>query len=49
MKTFIIGVDFMKDCGHKIFVSEYSMPDDFKCVWQKEIVSSLTKNNGSKK
>ena len=23
--------------------------DDFECVWQKEIVSSLTQNTGSKK
>lgn len=39
----------MNDRGHKIFVSEYNAPDDFKCIWQKEIVSSLTKNTGSKK
>ena len=36
--------------GHKIFISEYNMPEDrFECVWQKEITSSLTKNTGSKK
>ena len=35
--------------GHQVFVSEYSAPDDFKCVWQKEINSSLTKNTGAKK
>lgn len=35
--------------GHTVFVSEYNAPDDFKCIWQKEIVSSLTKNTGSKK
>lgn len=35
--------------GHRVFVSEYSMPDDFKCVWQKEVNSSLTKNTGNKK
>lgn len=34
--------------GHTVFVSEYSAPDDFKCVWSKEIVSSLTKNTGGK-
>lgn len=28
--------------GHKIFISEYSMPDDFKLVWSKEVASSLT-------
>lgn len=35
--------------GHLIFVSEYEAPDDFTCVWEKEIVSSLTKDTGSKK
>jgi len=34
--------------GHKVFVSEYNAPEDFKCLWQKEIVSSLTKQTGSK-
>lgn len=34
--------------GHKVFVSEYTAPGDFDCVWQKEISSSLTKNTGSK-
>lgn len=35
--------------GHSIFISEYSMPIDFKCVWEKELVSSLTQDTGSKK
>jgi len=35
--------------GHIIFISEYKAPDDFECLWQKEIVSSLTKNTGEKK
>ena len=35
--------------GHTIFISEYAMPDDFICVWQKEQVSSLTKDTGSKR
>lgn len=39
----------MKSKGHVVVVSEYWMPDDFTCVWQKEIVSSLTKDTGSKK
>jgi DNA adenine methylase len=34
--------------GHIIYVSEYNAPDDFTCVWSKEIVSSLTKDTGSK-
>jgi DNA adenine methylase len=40
---------YMKKQGHQIFVSEYNMPDDFICVWQKEITSSLTQDTGSKK
>lgn len=35
--------------GHRVFVSEYNAPDDFKCVWAKEVNSSLTKDTGSKK
>lgn len=35
--------------GHIVFVSEYNAPDDFECIWQKEIVSSLTQDTGSKK
>lgn len=39
----------MKQDGHTIFISEYNAPEDFKCVWEKEITSSLTKDTGSKK
>jgi len=35
--------------GHKVYISEYSMPDGFTCVWEKEVNSSLTKDTGSKK
>lgn len=35
--------------GHKVFVSEYNAPNDWECVWQREVNSSLTKNTGSKK
>lgn len=34
--------------GHTVFISEYSAPEDFECVWEKEIVSSLTSNTGAK-
>lgn len=34
---------------HKIFISEYWMPDDFVCVWEKQVNSSLDKDTGSKK
>ena len=39
----------MTDKGHNIFISEYNAPDDFECIWEKQIVSSLTKNTGDKK
>jgi len=38
--------------GHQVFISEYYMPDDFVCVWEKELKSSLSANGkqgGSKK
>ena len=35
--------------GHKVFISEYEAPNDFQCVWEKELSSSLTKDTGSKK
>jgi len=33
---------------NKIYVSEYSAPDDFVCVWEKQVCSSLTANTGGK-
>ena len=47
-------VDFWKWCddkhdeGHEIFVSEYFAPDNWECVWEKKVNSSLTKNTGLK-
>jgi len=35
--------------GHLIFVSEYNAPEDFECIWEKKVNSSLTKETGSKK
>lgn len=32
----------------QVFVSEYSAPDDFECLWEKQTTSSLTKDTGSK-
>lgn len=26
---------------YKIFVSEYFTPDDFKCIWQKEVTNAM--------
>lgn len=31
----------MKKSGNTIFVSEYQMPDDFKCVWEKEVTNAM--------
>lgn len=28
--------------GHRVFVSEYNAPQDFTCVWEKEVTSSLS-------
>lgn len=28
-----------------VFVSEYNMPDDFECVWQKELTTTLDKRS----
>lgn len=39
----------MSKRGHKVFVSEYQAPKDWKCIWEKEVNSSLTKETGSKK
>lgn len=30
-----------------VLVSEYDMPDDFKCIWQKQIKTSVDCNRGS--
>lgn len=34
--------------GHRVFVSEYSAPNDFTCIWEKTLASSLTQNTGDK-
>ena len=33
--------------GHKVFVSEYTAPDDFVCIWEKGVKSSLSANGKS--
>lgn len=43
-------IDFWEWCrwqnflGHSVFVSEYSAPEDFNCVWQQTVKSSLSAN-----
>lgn len=34
--------------GHNVFVSEYSAPEDFTCVWQKTVNNTLVKDSGAK-
>ena len=34
----------MKALGHDIYISEYSAPSDFKCVWQKQVKVMLNTN-----
>ncbi|NOY72404.1 MAG: DNA adenine methylase [Gammaproteobacteria bacterium] len=46
--------DFWRWCremvndGHDLFASEYKAPDDFICIWEKQVNSSLTKDTGAK-
>jgi len=35
--------------GHKLFVSEYTAPEDFKCVWRQELNVSVSRKGGHKK
>lgn len=32
--------------GHIIYISEYNAPDDFVCVWQKEVATTISKQSG---
>lgn len=34
--------------GHKVFVSEYNAPENWRCIWEKKVNNSLTKETGSK-
>ena len=31
--------------GHTLFISEYTLPDDFTCVWSKDISNTLCKRD----
>lgn len=31
----------MAEIGNTVFVSEYEMPDDFECVWSKQVTNSM--------
>ena len=34
--------------GHKVFISEYNAPDDFKCIWEKEQTTTVSKQDYKK-
>ena len=34
--------------GHKVFISEYNAPDDFVCIWSKNIKNQLSTNREDK-
>lgn len=34
--------------GHTVFVSEYNAPEDFECVWQLEVSTTISKQEGKK-
>ena len=40
-KSFYNWCRNMKIHGHKVFISEYDAPNDFTCVWEKEVVNSM--------
>jgi len=31
----------MTKLGHKVFVSEYNAPEDFKCTWEKKVTNAM--------
>lgn len=35
------------NAGHKVFISEYNAPDDFICIYEKKVNSSLSANGKS--
>ena len=43
-ESFYIWCMEMARRGHKVFISEYQMPQEFRCVWEKEITNSINPN-----
>lgn len=39
---------YMSKIGHAIFISEYSAPDDFKCLWSQELNVTVSKDGKHK-
>jgi DNA adenine methylase len=38
----------MGSLGHQVFVSEYNAPEDFTCVWSKEVSTTISKQTSKK-
>ena len=38
----------MSDAGHIVIVSEYDMPKEFTCIWQKKIKCMVDKNSDNR-
>ena len=34
--------------GHEVYVSEYNAPDDFECIWSKELSNTISKQSSTK-
>lgn len=47
-KRFWLWCDEQIDKGHKVYVSEYNAPQGWRCIWEKQVNNSLTKETGSK-
>ena len=48
-EAFWVWCDELIQLGHQVFVSEYSAPDHWKCVWQRKVTNSLTADTGAKR
>lgn len=47
-KDFWNWAENMAKNGHSVFVSEYNAPENWECIWSKEVFNSLTKQTSSK-
>jgi DNA adenine methylase len=39
--AFFDWVRLTESCGHSVYISEYTAPSDFECIWEKEVTNSL--------
>ena len=42
MRSFMNGVEKNKS-KYQVFISEYNIPEDFKCIWQKEVTKTVSR------